>query len=108
LQRGFSRRRKGFTLSSSDFSVIEAMMTTTTNTMAMLQNLVFSVPISRMVVRRHSLATTFSAAATTVVPSPKPVSAKPARTPHVDSHVLIGMSEPELQELAINLGQVKI
>jgi len=88
--------------------VIEAMMTTTTNTMAMLQNLVFSVPISRMVVRRHSLATTFSAAATTVVPSPKPVSAKPARTPHVDSHVLIGMSEPELQELAINLGQVKI
>ncbi|CAH8265325.1 unnamed protein product [Arabidopsis lyrata] len=79
------------------------MMTTTTNTMAMLQNLVFSVPISRMVVRRHSLA--IAAVATTVVPSPKPASAKPARTPHVDSHVLIGMSEPELQQLAINLGQ---
>lgn len=74
--------------------------------MAMLQNLVFSVPISRMVVRRHSLA--IAAAATTVVPSPKPASAKPGRTPHVDSHVLIGMSEPELQQLAINLGQVKI
>ncbi|XP_010505646.1 PREDICTED: uncharacterized protein LOC104782422 [Camelina sativa] len=81
------------------------MMTTTTNTMAMLQNLVFSVPISRMVVRRHSFATAFAAAATTVVPSPKPASTKPARTPHIDSQVLLGMTEPELQQLAINLGQ---
>lgn len=85
-------------------------MMTTTNTMAMLQNLVFSVPISRMVVRRHSSLATAVAAistATTAVPSPKPVCAKPARTPHVNSQVLLGMSEPELQQLAIKLGQVK-
>ncbi|CAH8364154.1 unnamed protein product [Eruca vesicaria subsp. sativa] len=85
------------------------MMTTTTNTIAMLQNLVFSVPISRMVVRRYSLSTAAAAAtistATTAVPSLKPASSKPVRTPHVDSQVLLGMSEPELQQLAIKLGQ---
>lgn len=83
------------------------MMTTTTNTIAMLHNLVFSAPISRMVVRRYSLSTTAAAAAisttaTTAVNPPKPV-----RAPHVDSQVLLGMSEPELQQLAIKLGQVK-
>ncbi|ESQ52648.1 hypothetical protein EUTSA_v10016689mg [Eutrema salsugineum] len=77
-------------------------MMTTTNTMAMLQNLVFSVPISRMVVRRHSLATAAAAISTATAAVP---SAKPARTPHVDSQVLLGMSEPELQQLAIKLGQ---
>lgn len=83
------------------------MMTTTTNTIAMLHNLVFSVPISRMVVRRYSLSTTAAAAAisTTATTSVNPP--KPVRTPHVDSQVLLGMSEPELQQLAIKLGQVK-
>ncbi|KAF2601656.1 hypothetical protein F2Q70_00024753 [Brassica cretica] len=80
------------------------MMTTTTNTIAMLHNLVFTVPISRMVVRRYSLSTT-AAAISTAVPSLKPASSKPARAPHVDSQVLLGMSEPELQQLAIKLGQ---
>ncbi|CAG7874153.1 unnamed protein product [Brassica rapa] len=79
------------------------MMTTTTNTIAMLHNLVFTVPISRMVVRRYSLST--SAAAISTVPSLKPASSKPPRAPHVDSQVLLGMSEPELQQLAIKLGQ---
>ncbi|CAH2058707.1 unnamed protein product [Thlaspi arvense] len=91
-----------------EYVIVGAMMTTT-NTMAMLQNLVFSVPISRMmVVRRHSLSTAAAAAistATTAVPSPKPTSVKPVRAPHVDSQVLLGMSEPELQQLAIKLGQ---
>ena len=73
----------------------------------MLHNLVFTVPISRMVVRRYSLSTT-AAAISTAVPSLKPASSKPARAPHVDSQVLLGMSEPELQQLAIKLGQVKI
>ncbi|KAH0925057.1 hypothetical protein HID58_017313 [Brassica napus] len=83
------------------------MMTTTTNTIAMLHNLVFTVPISRMVVRRYSITTTAAAisTATTAVPSLKPASSKPARAPHVDSQVLLGMSEPELQQLAIKLGQ---
>ncbi|CAN6824161.1 unnamed protein product [Brassica oleracea var. botrytis] len=83
------------------------MMTTTTNTIAMLHNLVFTVPISRMVVHRYSLSTTAAAisTATTAVPSMKPASSKPARAPHVDSQVLLGMSEPELQQLAIKLGQ---
>ncbi|KAL0720737.1 hypothetical protein Bca4012_035336 [Brassica carinata] len=82
------------------------MMTTTTNTIAMLQNLVFTVPISRMVVRRYSLSTTATAAAiSTAMTAVKPP--KPVRAPHVDSQVLLGMSEPELQQLAIKLGQVK-
>ncbi|KAG2326370.1 hypothetical protein Bca52824_009098 [Brassica carinata] len=80
------------------------MMTTTTNTIAMLQNLVFTVPISRMVVRRYSLSTTATAAAiSTAMTAVKPP--KPVRAPHVDSQVLLGMSEPELQQLAIKLGQ---
>ncbi|CAN8287162.1 unnamed protein product [Cochlearia groenlandica] len=81
-------------------------MMTTTNTIAMLQNIVFSVPISRMmVVRRHSFSTVAAAAAITIAPSSKSTTAKPIRAPHVDSQVLLGMSEPELQELAIKLGQ---
>nr|VDD05241.1 unnamed protein product [Brassica oleracea] len=86
------------------------MMTTTTNTIAMLHNLVFTVPISRMVVHRYSLSTSAAAisTATTAVPSMKPASSKPARAPHVDSQVLLGMSEPELQQLAIKLGQGEI
>ncbi|KAG2309364.1 hypothetical protein Bca4012_081677 [Brassica carinata] len=73
----------------------------------MLHNLVFSVSISRMVVRRYSLST---AAATTIstASTPVPSSLKPLRVPHVDSQVLLGMSEPELQQLAIKLGQVEI
>ncbi|XP_010534502.1 PREDICTED: uncharacterized protein LOC104810032 [Tarenaya hassleriana] len=64
----------------------------TTIAMALFQQAFFSVPGAR-VVHRRSLTT---AAATVAAAS---------RAPHVDSRVLLGMSEQELLQLAVNLGQ---
>ncbi|KAG6763686.1 hypothetical protein POTOM_031121 [Populus tomentosa] len=67
--------------------------------MSLLQH-VCSVPIARAmrprsvtVISSRSLSTTTSSSST------------PSRASQVDPHVLLGMSEPELQELATDLGQ---
>ncbi|XP_052203858.1 uncharacterized protein LOC127809166 [Diospyros lotus] len=66
--------------------------------MALLQH-VCSVPLTRAV-RSRSL-TVSARAATVSIPS----SVK--KLPHADSHALLGMSEQELQQLALELGQEK-
>lgn len=64
--------------------------------MALLQY-AYSVPLARAM-RSRSL--TISSRAAVTVPSVK-------KLPHADSHVLLGMSELELQQLAADLGQEK-
>ncbi|KAI8564065.1 hypothetical protein RHMOL_Rhmol03G0154000 [Rhododendron molle] len=56
-----------------------------------------SVPLARAI---RSRALTISSRAAVTFPSVK-------KLPHVDSHVLLGMSELELQQLAADLGQEK-
>ena len=70
--------------------------------MSLLQH-VCSVPIARAmrprsvtVISSRSLSTTTSSSSTL------------SRASQVDPHVLLGMSEPELQQLATDLGQVII
>ncbi|KAJ9160131.1 hypothetical protein P3X46_025562 [Hevea brasiliensis] len=66
--------------------------------MAMLQQ-VCSVPLARVVRRPSSFTIASSRNLYTSSPS------SPHRTSHVDPHALLGMSEPELQQLAVDLGQ---
>ncbi|KAG8645056.1 probable dual-specificity RNA methyltransferase RlmN [Manihot esculenta] len=66
--------------------------------MAMLQQ-VCSVPLARAVRRPRSLTVVSSRSLSTSSP------ASPHRTSHVNPNVLLGMSEPELQQLAVDLGQ---
>lgn len=61
--------------------------------MATLQH-VYSAPLARAIRAR----TVASAAAAVASP--------PSRAPHADPRVLLGMSEPELQQLAVDFGQV--
>lgn len=69
--------------------------------MAMLQQ-VCSVPLARAVRRPRSLTVLSSRSLSTSSP------ASPHRTSHVNPNVLLGMSEPELQQLAVDLGQVRV
>ncbi|XP_021910566.1 uncharacterized protein LOC110824287 [Carica papaya] len=69
--------------------------------MSLLQH-VCSAPLARAA-RPRSLTT--GATTTVTVPAPIPSAASPARAPRVDAHVLLGMSEQELQQLASNFGQ---
>ena len=69
--------------------------------MSLLQH-VCSVPIARaMGPRSVTVISSRSLSATTS-------SSTPSRASQVDPHVLLGMSEPELQQVAIDLGQVII
>ncbi|XP_031259596.1 uncharacterized protein LOC116117723 isoform X2 [Pistacia vera] len=66
--------------------------------MALLQH-VFSVPLARAALRpRCSLTVSTSSRRNLSV-------SLPSRAPHVDPHVLLGMSEQELQQLAVDFGQ---
>ncbi|XP_050211748.1 uncharacterized protein LOC126661910 [Mercurialis annua] len=69
-----------------------------TTSMAILQH-VCSFPLSRAVRRTRSFTIASSERLSTSVATPPPVGS------HVDPHVLLGMSEPELLQLASNLGQ---
>lgn len=62
--------------------------------MALLQHLC-SAPLTRAI-RSRSLALSSRTMSTTLTPT---------RVAHVDSHVLLGMSEQELQQLSLDLGQ---
>lgn len=65
--------------------------------MALLQHLC-SVPLTRAI-RSRSLTFSSRTMSTTLTST---------RGAHVDSHVLLGMSEQELQQLALDLGQVTL
>ena len=65
--------------------------------MALLQHLC-SAPLTRAM-RSRSLTLSSRTMSTTL---------SPTRVAHVDSHVLLGMSEQELQQLSLDLGQVTL
>ncbi|KAK6227969.1 hypothetical protein SCA6_000309 [Theobroma cacao] len=100
LKQGFRLFGHQQTKSSGEAS---AMITTK---MSMLQH-VCSVPLTRAIRPRPF---TVSGAATAVTPSRNltvsfPSSSSSSRTPHVDPRVLLGMSEQDLQQLAVDFGQ---
>lgn len=86
--------------------------------MALLHHM-YSIPLARVSIRSHAFAltlssrsfascyaTTVAAAATSINTTQSPPShVSPARVPLSDSRVLLGMSEQELQQLALDLGQ---
>ncbi|XVF75333.1 hypothetical protein PTKIN_Ptkin13bG0179600 [Pterospermum kingtungense] len=78
-----------------------------TTKMSILQN-VCSVPLARSMRPRFFTvsASASASASTTITPSRNlTVSPPSSRAPHIDSRVLLGMSEQELQQLAVDFGQ---
>ncbi|KAI3950110.1 hypothetical protein MKW98_008555 [Papaver atlanticum] len=72
--------------------------------MALFQQMYSAPSIAVRVVRSRSIS---MAATSTARKTVSAVSTTPVRTPHIDSHVLLGMSELDLQQLATDLGQQK-
>ncbi|KAH9624194.1 hypothetical protein KSS87_008271 [Heliosperma pusillum] len=81
--------------------------------MALLHNYAYSLTLSRATVTARALTFTFSSRSIVSAASPSPVTAPPPpaaasparKNPLAESRVLLGMSEPDLQQLAIDFGQ---
>ncbi|OVA16513.1 Ribosomal RNA large subunit methyltransferase RlmN/Cfr [Macleaya cordata] len=76
--------------------------------MALLQQMC-SAPSLARAVRSRSISISATRTASVSVPVPSTPAPAPTltRAPHIDSHVLLGMSEPDLQQLATDFGQQK-